>query len=89
MTLFRLPNTTASEDSGMRKCETFGCPNEGATMYSLSTGTTVWLCTLCIDVAEWKEELPELGVPEDFQASIWARRDFQKYSLLSKCQKPW
>ena len=49
----------------MRKCETFGCPNKGATMYRLGPGTIVWLCTLCIDVAESKEETPpELVVPK-------------------------
>ena len=32
----------------MKKCETFGCVNQGIRMYQIAPATTVWLCTRCI-----------------------------------------
>ena len=34
----------------MKKCETFGCKNEGISNRQLAPGTNVWLCEPCWEV---------------------------------------
>ncbi len=31
----------------MKRCESFGCSNEGVQMYQLAPATNVWLCANC------------------------------------------
>ena len=45
----------------MKKCETFGCSNQGAQMYQIAPGTNVWLCKVCIQEAKQEDLEAETG----------------------------
>jgi len=45
----------------MKKCETFGCSNQGKQMYQIAPGTNVWLCQRCIDEAKKQDQEAETG----------------------------
>jgi len=66
----------------MRKCETFGCPNQGATMYRLGPGTIVWLCTLCIDVNRRNVD-PRQGLGDAWQTYVNAGDIFGEFQSRS------
>lgn len=36
----------------MKKCCVFACPNRGARWYLLDPATNVWLCEVCIALAQ-------------------------------------
>ncbi len=33
----------------MKRCESFGCSNEGVQMYQVAPATNVWLCAKCVE----------------------------------------
>ena len=35
-----------------KKCDTFGCLNQGVRYFALAPGTNVWLCAECVQVQE-------------------------------------
>ncbi len=33
----------------MKRCESFGCSNEGVQMFQVAPATNVWLCAKCVE----------------------------------------
>ncbi len=41
--------TLNSRGVPMKRCESFGCSNEGVQMYQVAPATNVWLCAKCVE----------------------------------------